>query len=107
MTLQEKVYQALRDKNVISLVTFDVRDAFNGVTPDILVNQLEERHIPEELVYWIEDLTQNQKASVVVNGVTTSVNSPPNSGLPQGSPLSPILYLFFNSDLVRSLINKN
>lgn len=29
------------------------------------------------------------------------------AGLPQGSPLSPILYILFNADLVESKINKN
>ncbi len=36
-----------------------------------------------------------------------SVSSLSHAGLPQASPLSPILYLFFNSDLVRNVINKN
>lgn len=30
-----------------------------------------------------------------------------HAGLPQGSPLSPILFLFFNADLVEGPINKN
>src|SRR6266481_1854495 len=29
------------------------------------------------------------------------------AGLPQGSPLSPILFLFFNADLVQQRINNN
>ena len=107
LALQEKVYPVWRDKKELSLVTFDVKGAFNGVAPDVLVNRLQECYIPEDLVCWIEDFTQNRKASVVVKGVTTSVSSLPSVGLPQGSPLSPILYLFFYSDLVRSVINKN
>ncbi len=38
MTLQEKIYQARRDKKVLSLVTFDGKSAFNGVAPEVLVN---------------------------------------------------------------------
>ncbi len=57
LTLQEKVYQAWQNKKVLSLVTFDVKSAFNGVAPDVLVNQLRECHIPKELVCWIEDFT--------------------------------------------------
>ncbi len=56
---------------------------------------------------WIENFMQNQEASVVVNGVTMSVCSLAHAGLPQRSPLSSILYLFFNSDPIRSVINKN
>lgn len=50
---------------------------------------------------------QNRKTLVVVNGKITLVSIFSHTGLPQGSPLSPILYLFFNSDLVCSVINKN
>jgi len=31
----------------------------------------------------------------------------PQAGLPQGSPLSPILSLYFNADLISSEINRN
>lgn len=106
-TLQEKIYQVWRDKKVLSLVIFDVKGAFNGVAPDVLINRLRTCHIPEHLVCWIEDFMQNRKASVVLNGVTSSVSDLAHTGLPQGSPLSPILYLFFNSELARSVINKN
>ncbi len=84
-----------------------MKGAFNGVASEVLVNQLQNCHIPEELVRWIQNFMQNRKALVGVNGVTTSVGSLAHAGLSQGSLLSPILYLFFNSDLIRSVINKN
>ena len=73
LTRQEKVYQAWRDKKVLSLVTFDVKSAFNGVAPDVLINRLREYRISELFVCWIEDFMQNSKASVVINGVTMLV----------------------------------
>ena len=42
LTLEEKVYQAWRDKKVLSLLTFDVKGAFNGVAADVLINWLRE-----------------------------------------------------------------
>lgn len=38
-------------------------------------------------------------------GETYTIISLAQAGLPQGSPLSPILYLFFNSDLITGVIN--
>jgi len=38
---------------------------------------------------------------VVVNGQTSEVKLLPQPGLPQGSPLAPILFLFFNANLVQ------
>lgn len=55
MILQEKIFQAWRDKKVLSLVTFDVKGAFNGVAGDVLLERLRRRRIPETLVCWIEE----------------------------------------------------
>ena len=41
----------------------------------------------------------------MVNGYTSPQQRLPQAGLPQGSPLSPILFLFFNADLVQQKID--
>lgn len=42
----------------------------------------------------------------MVNGFTSEVEDLPQSGLPQGSPVAPILFLFFNADLVQSPVKE-
>jgi hypothetical protein len=42
-----------------------------------------------------------------VNGQASEVSGLQQAGLPQGSPLSPILFLFFNADLVQQRIDQN
>ena len=37
LTLQEKVYQDWQDKKVLLLVTFNIKSAFNGVAPNVLI----------------------------------------------------------------------
>ena len=105
--LQESVYQAWRDRRVLSLVSFDVKGAYNGVNVDVLAKKLQQRRIPAALVTWIVDFCQRRQASVLVNGHTTETAGLPYAGLPQGSPLSPILFLYFNADLVSSKIDRN
>ena len=38
LVIQEKIYQAWRDKKVMSLIIFDVKEAFSRVTVDVLTN---------------------------------------------------------------------
>ncbi len=73
---------------------------------DVLIQRLRKRRIPDQIVVGIKNFCENRKAAVTVNGETSTITSLAQAGLPQGSPLSPILYLFFNSDLVTGVINK-
>jgi ribonuclease HI len=107
MVLQEKIFEAWRNRRVLSLVHFDVKGAYNGVAKEVLIKRLESRRIPHELVRWINDFCSNRQASIVVNGEASAVTDLQQAGLPQGSPLSPILFLFFNADLVQTIINCN
>ena len=102
--LQENVFSAWRHRKVLSLVSFDVKGAFNGVAKDPLLQRLRARQVPETLVQWVDDFCTGRRATVSVNGSTTTFYDLPHAGLPQGSPLSPILFLFFNADLVQQPI---
>ena len=107
LLLQEKVYSAWRSGRVLSLISFDVKGAYNGVFKDRLLQRLEARGIPKQLVSWVDAFCSHRTASILVNGHTSATRELPQAGLPQGSPLSPILFLFFNADLVQTRIDKN
>src|SRR2546421_3124980 len=59
------------------------------------------------LVRWIGAFCSGRTATILVNGFTSQQQQLPQAGLPQGSPLSPILFLFFNADLVQHKLNAN
>lgn len=59
LTVQEKIYQSCRDKKVLSLVTFDLKGAFNGVATDILLRCLRAHRIPEDYVRWIQGFARS------------------------------------------------
>jgi hypothetical protein len=105
--LQESIYNAWREGKVLSMVSFDVKGAYNGVNIGVLEHRLRRRRIPEQLISWIVDFCSHRKASVMVNGHVTEIMDILQAGLPQGSKVSPILFLFFNADLVASKLNRN
>lgn len=88
-------------------MTFDLKGAFNGVATDIFLGCLRAHRIPEDYVQWIQDFCSERSATITINGLTSMPQSLDHPGLPQGSPLSPLLFLFFNAELVKCVINKN
>jgi len=103
--LVEKVHDAGRRGRVLSLVTFDVQGAFNGVYTDILCQRLQQRWIPREIVKWMRSFCSNRKAAVMVGKYTSEVQQIEHPGLPQGSPLSPICFDYYNANLVEGKID--
>jgi hypothetical protein len=107
LLLQECIYKAWRSKKVLSLISFDVKGAYNGVCKERLLLRLQARGIPPLIVRWIDAFCSERTAMIQVNGYTSPKQSLRQAGLPQGSPLSPVLFLFFNADLVQQRIDNN
>ena len=62
----EKTYQAWRGGKILSLVSFDVNGAFNGVHTSVLIQRLAERRVPKQIVEWIGDFVSERHAQVTV-----------------------------------------
>lgn len=77
LLFQEQVYKAWRNRKVISLDSFDVKGAYNGVFKDRLLQRLEARGIPKRLVKWIDAFCLNRTATITVNGYTSALRELP------------------------------
>lgn len=84
-----------------------MKGAYNGVCKERLLQRMRARGTPETLVRWIGSFCSDRTASIVVNGHLSGTQTLHQAGLPQGSPLSPICYIFFNADLVQRRIDAN
>ena len=105
LLLQEQIYAAWRGRRVLSLISFDVKGAFNGVCKERLLQRRKARGIPEVLLRRVEAFCSERTATIQINGQASEAQSLPQARLPQGSPLSPILFPFFNADLVQRQID--
>jgi ribonuclease HI len=104
--LIERIYQAWRRRKVLTLVSFDVKGAFNGVHAHVLERRLRARRVPDQATRWIKNFCSQRKAQVALGNYESKPKDIEYPGIPQGSPLSPLLYIFYNADLVEKTIDK-
>ena len=102
---KNKVYKAWRAGKVLSLVNFDVKVAYNGVAQGKTTPEAPGTRYPTNTGPVDQRLLLRTDARILVNGYTSKQEMLPQAGLPQRSPLSPVLFLFFNVDLVQHKIN--
>ncbi|RAO74379.1 uncharacterized protein BHQ10_010391 [Talaromyces amestolkiae] len=101
--LLEETHHAWRDgSRVASGLTLDVTGAFNNVNHIRMLHDLRKRQVPDEITGWIRNFLSHRRTSIVLlEGKMGEFDI--NTGIPQGSPLSLILFLFFNADLIEQI----
>ncbi|KAI1001176.1 hypothetical protein K3495_g7023 [Podosphaera aphanis] len=89
-------------KRVASLLSTDISGAFDNVSHERLIHNLREKGIPRWITQFVESFLEGRTTSLVL-GTFKGDQTPTNTGIPQGSSLSPILFLFFVSTLLPML----
>lgn len=105
LVLTNVIDRAWRRLKVVTLIAFDLKGAFNGVNKISLDARLHAQGIPSMARKWIRSFMEVRTASIKFDDFETAIEPLENAGLAQGSPLSPILFAFFNSDLVDQPVN--
>ena len=89
-----------------SLLCFDIEGAFNNVDQKKLLRILEAKGIPDWMRSLIASFLSARLTKVTVPGYPDVVERYVNVGVPQGSPLSPILFMLFASPLLENFAQK-
>ncbi|ODM17233.1 hypothetical protein SI65_07632 [Aspergillus cristatus] len=75
-----------------SMLTLDVKGAFDVVLQGRLIQRLCSQGWPPTVLCWASSFTQDQTAAIQLDGHQSPTFTVP-AGLPQGSPVSPILFM--------------
>ncbi len=105
LVLANEIDRAWLRSKVVTLIAFDLKGAFNGVNKLSLDTRLRAKGVPTRARQWIGSFMEDRYANIGFDDFQTEVSPLENAGLAQGSPLSPILFGFFNSDLVHQPVD--
>lgn len=87
-----------KGKPVVSLLMLDFSGAYDNVSHARLLHNLRKRRLGH-FVPWVKAFLSNRSTIIrMPEGMCGRIPTP--AGIPQGSPISPVLYFIYNADLV-------
>ena len=101
MSFIPDIQAAWNHGKVTSALTFDIKGYFDFVNHDRLLCELRRKHIPLEYVKWTASFLSDREAAICIDGRCGQM-LPVQNGIPQGSPVSPILASFYSAELIES-----
>ena len=100
--LVNKIATCIDQNKVTAGVFLDLSKAFDTIDHQILFYKLERYGIRGVALQWIKSYFQNGKQFVQYNNVSSSANII-TCGVPQGSILGPLFFIFYVNDLQNAL----
>ncbi len=96
---------AWNHKRKASILTFDITGFFDTVPHSHLINTLRSYHIPLPIIRWVYSFLKDRRATICLDGKRDELR-PIETGVPQGSCVSPILAAYFTSPMVGEIQRK-
>src|SRR5436190_9836022 len=85
---------------LVSMLQLDVEAAFPNVIGERLVENLRRKGIPAQMLGWIQSFLLDERQTTMKFDNQTTQPMTVRTGIPQGSSISPILFLFYNSGIL-------
>jgi len=94
LTLTNNVKTLPRPRLKVSSLFLDIKSGFDNVDNNTLARILREGPIPPFLVSWVSSFLGERSCTLIFQGAP-GTPAPVNFGCPQGSPISPLLFLLY------------
>src|SRR5690349_17351074 len=102
MAMVTDVENAKQKKLVTSALLLDVKGAFDNVSRERLLATMKQMRLPSPMVNWVEQFMSKRTIQMAFDGQMEGLEAV-ETGIPQGSPVSPILFLVYLKPLFDKL----
>jgi len=96
--LMNRTQLAWEEKRVVGGLFMDVKSAFNNVSRAYLGKWMEALGVESDLIRWTGRFMSDRQVKLVLDGKAGEA-SPVDTGIPQGSPAAPILFVTYLSGI--------
>ena len=100
--LVHRVQESWEEKKLAGALFMDVKGAFDHVSRSQLLRRMIELGIDGDLVAWTRSFLIDRKIQIIIDGHENKEREI-EAGIPQGSPVSPILFLIYISGVFDSV----
>ena len=94
----ELVHRGKTNRADTTAMMIDIKGAFDNVNRDTLLETMKRYKLPSAVISWVYHFISDRRASMLVDGVRGEEKSV-DTGVPQGSPVSPLLFLLYTTPL--------
>ncbi len=104
--LIHRVQESWAEKKLVAALFMDVKGAFDHVSRTRLIEKMMELGIDGDLIHWTQSFLTDRTVQLVIDGHDNR-ESRIETGIPQGSPVSPILFLIHISGVFEQVTESN
>ncbi|VDB89214.1 unnamed protein product [Peniophora sp. CBMAI 1063] len=98
--LTDIITTAWAQGKVVSVLFLDIEGAFPNAVPEVLLHDLRMRRVPRYIVDFVARILDGRQTQLKFDGFESEPFDVRN-GIPQGDPMSLILYLFYGAGLLQ------
>jgi len=98
----DRAHSAWKEDNIAGVILMDIKAAFLTIARGRLIHAMKAKQINGDLIQWTESFITDRTVEMVIEGNVLQIH-PVEAGVPQGSPVSPILIAIHTAGLIKGV----